>query len=145
MSTKTKKAAKPRTAKKARGAARADGAARTDRLRKAVLAEIDQRVDEKPKRTRTPKAARAVEDQPAKRTSALDAAATVLAGADEPMGAKQMIDAMAAAGLWSSPAGKTPHATLYAAILREITTRGGDSRFVKVDRGRFTLAVKGGN
>ena len=32
-----------------------------------------------------------------------------------------MIDAMTTKGLWTSPGGKTPHATLYSAILREIT------------------------
>jgi hypothetical protein len=53
------------------------------------------------------------------------------------MNAKQMIDAMAAKGLWTSPGGKTPHATLYSAILREVGTKGKDARFKKTDRGRF--------
>ena len=44
---------------------------------------------------------------------------------------------MAAGGFWTSPKGKTPHATLYAAILREIQTRGKDARFKKTERGRF--------
>ena len=52
------------------------------------------------------------------------------------MNAKEMIDAMAAKGLWTSPGGKTPHATLYSAIIREIATKGKESRFVKKDRGR---------
>lgn len=50
--------------------------------------------------------------------SALDAAAKVLADAGEPMNAKQMIEAMTTQGLWN-PGGKTSHATLYAANLRE--------------------------
>jgi hypothetical protein len=70
--------------------------------------------------------------------SALDAAAQVLANAKEPMNAKAMIEAMAAKGLWTSPGGKTPHATLYAAILREINDKGAEARFEKVDRGQFT-------
>jgi hypothetical protein len=70
--------------------------------------------------------------------SALDAAAEVLADAKEPMNTKAMIDAMAAKGLWTSPGGKTPHATLYAAILREINDKGAEARFLKVDRGQFT-------
>lgn len=74
---------------------------------------------------------------PSKKLSAIDAAATVLAAANKPMGTKQMIEAMAAAGLWTSPGGKTPHATLYSAILREITVRGDNARFVKADRGTF--------
>ena len=47
--------------------------------------------------------------------------------------------AMAEQGLWSSPAGKTPHATLYAAMLREITAKGKEARFTKVDRGLFEI------
>lgn len=75
-----------------------------------------------------------------KTLSALDAAAQVLAASKEPMNAKEMIEAMAAKGLWSSPGGKTPHATLYSAILREIGTKGKEARFKKTDRGHFTAA-----
>ena len=48
-----------------------------------------------------------------------------------------MIEHMATKGYWSSPNGKTPAATLYAAILREITTKGDQSRFTKTERGKF--------
>ena len=75
----------------------------------------------------------------AKRISALDAAATVLAASDVPMRAKEMIAAMETKGLWKSPGGQTPEATLYAAIIREISKKGKDARFEKVDRGRFKL------
>jgi hypothetical protein len=71
--------------------------------------------------------------------SALDAAAKVLGESKEPMNTKAMIEAMAAKGYWTSPGGKTPHATLYSAILREIQVKGADSRFKKSDRGMFTL------
>ncbi|RMF87943.1 MAG: hypothetical protein D6741_19880 [Planctomycetota bacterium] len=69
--------------------------------------------------------------------SALDAAAMVLAAAKEPMGGKELIDVMAKEQLWISPGGKTPQATLYAAITREIATKGKDARFKKVRRGKF--------
>jgi hypothetical protein len=72
-----------------------------------------------------------------KRVSAIDAAAQLLATSKEPMGCKELIEAMAAKGLWTSPGGKTPHATLYSAILREINVKGKDARFTKTDRGRF--------
>lgn len=75
-----------------------------------------------------------------KRVSALDAAATVLKKAGKPMRSQEMIAAMTEAGLWSSPNGKTPHATLYSAILREIGTKGKEARFRKVDRGQFEYA-----
>jgi len=57
--------------------------------------------------------------------SALDAAAKVLAASKEPMRARDLIAAMADQGLWSSPNGKTPEATLYAAMIREIAAKGG--------------------
>ncbi len=69
--------------------------------------------------------------------SCLDAAAKVLAEAGQPMTTQEMIDAMAAKGYWSSPGGKTPSATLYSAILRELS-KGAESRFVKTERGKFT-------
>lgn len=74
-----------------------------------------------------------------KKLNALDAAAKVLGEATEPMASKEMIEAMAAKGYWTSPGGKTPAQTLYAAIIREIKTKGDDARFVKTDRGRFAL------
>ena len=74
-----------------------------------------------------------------RKMSALDAAAKVLAEVGEPLGAKQMVEAMGAKGYWTSPGGKTPHATLYSAILREISTKGAEARFKKTDRGRFAV------
>jgi hypothetical protein len=73
----------------------------------------------------------------AKKVGALDAAAQVLAASKEAMNCKDLIEAMAKQGLWSSPGGKTPHATLYSAIIREIALKGKESRFVKKDRGQF--------
>ena len=72
-----------------------------------------------------------------KKLSAIDAAAHILASAKEPMNSKEMIEAMAAKSLWTSPGGKTPHATLYSAIIREIALKGKEARFVKKDRGKF--------
>jgi hypothetical protein len=69
--------------------------------------------------------------------SCLDAAAKVLSTAKEPMTTKALIEAMAEKKLWSSPNGQTPAATLYSAILREITTKGKEARFKKADRGLF--------
>ena len=91
---------------------------------------------------KTPKARRAADPKP-KRVSALDAAAQVLQASGQAMRSQEMIAAMAEQGLWSSPNGKTPHATLYAAILREINDKGGDARFRKVERGKFEYAGGG--
>jgi hypothetical protein len=71
--------------------------------------------------------------------SALDAAARVLKEAGTPMNCKALIATMAAKEYWTSPAGKTPWATLYAAILKEIRTKGEQARFQKTERGLFTF------
>jgi len=76
----------------------------------------------------------------AKNLSALDAAAQVLAETGQPMSCQEMIEAMAQKRYWSSPGGKTPASTLYSGILKEITTKGKESRFKKTDRGRFARA-----
>jgi hypothetical protein len=73
-----------------------------------------------------------------KRPSGLDAAAEILAKAKEPLGAQEIVQRMLDQGLWRT-SGKTPHATVYAAMIREIAAKGTDSRFRKVDRGRFEL------
>jgi hypothetical protein len=92
------------------------------------------------KRTMTRKPKNDATDSAEKKLSALDAAARVLGETGQPMSCKEMIAVMAAKGYWASPAGQTPHATLYSAIAREIATKAADSRFVKADRGKFTLA-----
>jgi phosphopantetheinyl transferase len=46
-----------------------------------------------------------------------------------------MIGAMAAMSLWTSPGGKTSHATLYSAIVSEIALKGQEARFVKTEQG----------
>ena len=89
---------------------------------------------------RKPRAKKAAGEPRPKRTSALDAAAQVLAAAGQPMRTKEMIATMAERGLWSSPNGKTPEATLYAAILREIGAKSDAARFRKVERGQFEYA-----
>jgi hypothetical protein len=76
-----------------------------------------------------------------KKVSALAAAAQVLANASEPMNCQALIEAMAGKGLWSSPHGKTPAATLSAAILREIKLKGKEARFRKTDRGLFAVSL----
>jgi len=96
--------------------------------------------DGAPKKNKTSKAKG--ESKP-KRVSALDAAAQVLAKAGKPLRAQDLITAMAEQGLWSSPAGKTPHATLYAAMTREERDKGSASRFRKVDRGLFAFNTEG--
>ena len=75
-----------------------------------------------------------------KQLSALDAAAKVLAETRQPMNCREMIEAMAEKGYWTSPAGKTPASTLYSALLRALKAKGESARFQKVERGRFALS-----
>lgn len=149
MATKTKKPASKKTAKKAapKKAAKpkidatpvADPCANGHKWDKdaegvehCTVCLADRKVIEKPAKKKAAKA------KPAEgKLSALDAAAQVLAEAKEPLNTKQMIEQMAEQGLWTSPGGKTPHATLYSAILREIQTKGKEARFKKTDRGHF--------
>lgn len=128
--------------KKARATTTVARAAGTEKARKDAIAEIQQRLEGKPiaarsankKTGKPPKATKAIKP---KRLSALDAAAQIIADANKPMTAKELIEQMAARGLWKSPSGKTPEATLYAAIIREIAAKGAKARFRKYARGLF--------
>lgn len=75
----------------------------------------------------------------AKKRSALDAALQVLGEAGQEMSCAELIAAMAAKGYWSSRKGRTPAATLYSALLRELQTKGDQARFCKTGRGKFAL------
>ncbi|MBI5866105.1 MAG: winged helix-turn-helix domain-containing protein [Planctomycetes bacterium] len=91
------------------------------------------------KAAKTPKAAKAAKtpanDRP---LSGLDAAAKVLADVGQPMRARELVNTMIERGLWKS-GGKTPWATIYAAVIREIAAKGKASRFRKTDRGLFAF------
>jgi hypothetical protein len=91
----------------------------------------------RPDKAAKAKAAKAAAD---KKMSALDAAAKVLGETGQPMNCQEMIKAMSDKGYWKSPGGKTPHATLYSAILRELKAKGGEARFWKTERGKFSAA-----
>jgi len=119
---KTKKGAKKRIVTKAQYEAEAKaakGAAPTSKAKPKA-----------PAKERKPRAGK---------PSGLDAAAQVLAEAKEPLTTKQMVERMLAKKLWQTN-GKTPAATIYAAIIREIAVKGDKARFRKTERGKFTLA-----
>ena len=135
MSTKkttTKKASK--TAKPQAKAAKK--APKKKAQPQAAETKVETTADAKPAKTKKP-----AKEKVQSKLSALDAAAKVLAESGEPMTSKEMIDAMAAMGYWTSPGGKTPQGTLYAAILREVQTKGAEARFTKTERGHFALAT----
>jgi len=74
-----------------------------------------------------------------KKVSGLDAAFEVLKAKGEPMTCQAIVDEMLAKGMWKTD-GKTPAATIYSAIIREIDTKPGESRFAKTGRGLFKAA-----
>lgn len=79
--------------------------------------------------------------KPGRGTSAgsqLSLAADILRKAGSPMNCKNIMECIEKAG-WKSD-GKTPAATLYSSIIREISKKGAQSRFRKVDRGQFEYA-----
>lgn len=73
-----------------------------------------------------------------KRMGCLDAAAQVLGEAGDPLTCGQMMEHILEKRLWTTT-GKTPAATLYSAILREIQRKGDQARFILAERGKFTL------
>ncbi|MFM9146166.1 MAG: winged helix-turn-helix domain-containing protein [Phycisphaerales bacterium] len=95
-------------------------------------------------RKEAPKPGAKPEPKKARKMGALDAAAIVLADAGKPMRSKDLIAEMAKRGLWTSPGGKTPEATLYAAILREIGAKGTAARFARAGKGEFASTKTGG-
>ncbi len=112
-----------------------------ERRARVAASNAKPKVDKAPAKPITKKA-----DAPKeKRLSLIDAAVQVLGTSTEAMNCKQMVDQITEQGLWSPGTGKTPHATLYSAILRELQKKGasGGARFTKVERGQFTLAKKG--
>jgi len=137
----TKKAARkpaPKKPRMSKSAARAEGAQRT----KAVQTAKAKPASVGAARPATGKAAKAPKERKPKRVSGLDLAAMVLADAGEPLNAKTIAERAIAAG-WKTT-GKTPEATLYAAIIREIAKKGAEARFRKSDRGLFAAAPTSG-
>ena len=129
-----------RTGRKSKASqAEADDAAQTTTASEAVATEVAEShpVAEQTKRG---KGKSAKGEKKPKRISGLDAAAKVLEESGQPMTAKEMIEAAEAKGYWKSPGGKTPHATVYSAIIREIAAKGNDARFRKTERGKFAHA-----
>jgi hypothetical protein len=72
------------------------------------------------------------------RHSLANAAILVLADAKEPMNAKAIVERATTDSLYEPGDGKTPEATLYAAMLRD-----KKARFHKADRGVWTLTDAG--
>jgi len=71
--------------------------------------------------------------------SGLDAAAKVLTDAKTALNAKEILQQIQEQNLWKTN-GKTPHATLYAAIIREIARKKHEARFRRAEKGKFFSA-----
>ena len=92
--------------------------------------------------TRPKKAARGNHDPTkVKRTSLLKAAARVLKESKKSMRSGELVKVILQKSYWQT-GGKTPAATLHAAMIREIRDKGAKSRFRKVERGLFGLNPK---
>jgi hypothetical protein len=112
-------------AKKALAGARAKAAAPDAALDADVAAAKNARAEKK-----------AGKEKGERKPSLLTLAAEVLREAGTPMDCKTMVEKVLAKGSWKT-SGKTPAATLYSAILREIGKVGDKARFRKTDRGHF--------
>jgi hypothetical protein len=114
---------------------------KTTNANAAQPAAIPTTVATKAAKAKTPKKAKAKKEAKPKKVSALDAAANVLADAGKAMTCAELIATMAEKGLWTSPGGKTPANTLYAAIMREINTKAKEARFKKTEPGKFAATA----
>jgi len=127
-------------------AAKTEKAAKVAAMRKEVaekLAKPDPELDAAMKAAeegRKAKKAKAAKPKGERKPSLLTLAADVLKDAKIPMDCKAIVEKVLAKGLWQTK-GKTPAATLYAAIIREIAAKGKDARFHKTDRGMFELTA----
>jgi hypothetical protein len=155
----TKKAASKRSAisKRMKEVAAEDKANRAQREAAVAAGEPEVVVPAKPAKTAkggtrkraATKAASTAKAKPAKKEKApkamsgLDAAVAILAASKEPLNVKAIVEQAEAKGLWQSRTGKTPAATISAAIGREIVAKGKDSRFKKTGRGLFAATGKG--
>jgi hypothetical protein len=144
MTTKTKAAPKPKAGKRPRASVPAPEAAAP--IQPTAHSEQQAEPAPEPQPPVKVKRGKAKAPKPAEPTgpmSGLDAAAKVLAEAGVPMNCKDLTDSILAQKLWFTD-GKTPSATVYAAIIREIASKGPGSRFRKTDRGLFEFNGKGG-
>ena len=130
-------------------ATKMEKAAKVAAMRKEVaekLAKPDPELDAAVKAAeedRRAKKAKVAKPKGERKGGVLDAAVQVLKTASGgPLGCKEMVERMLAKGLWKT-SGKTPAATLYAAIIREIAAKGKDARFHKTGRGQFELSAAG--
>lgn len=98
----------------------------------------------KPGKAAKAKPAKAAKAKPAKgkRRGILDLAADLLSEIGKPRTPAELVTQAIQRGLWSTK-GKTPAATLYAAIIREISAKGGRSRFRKTAANTFELTAVG--
>jgi len=86
------------------------------------------------------KKSKAAKPKGERKPGCLDAAVRVLREAGKPMNCTDIVKEALAKGYWQTK-GKTPHSTLYAAIIREIAAKGKDARFHKTGRGQFELSA----
>ena len=94
----------------------------------------------KPKPTKAvskPKSESSKGGKPKGQMSGINAAYTVLKESGEAMNIRQIMEQINERGLANLP-GKTPSATISAAIQRDIKTKGEASRFMKADKGMFS-------
>jgi len=129
-------------------AAKTAKAAKVAAMRKEVaekVAQPDPELDAAVKAAeegRRAKKAKAAKPKGERKPGLLTLAAEVLKDAKAPMDCKAIVEKVLAKGTWHTK-GKTPAATLYAAIIREIAAKGKDARFKKTDRGMFELSAAG--
>ncbi len=103
---------------------------------KSTKANTAADAEQKPKSKKEPKKEGKGAKASARGPSGLDVAAQLFKAAKGSRRCKEVVDEMIAKKLWTTN-GKTPGATIYAAIIREIAQKGKSARFKKTGRGEF--------
>ena len=105
---------------------------------KATAQDVGEAMDASQAHAAKEQAKKTASEAEPKRIGVLDAAAEILAKSKNAMSCKRIVELAIETGRWTTT-GKTPHATLYSAIIREIAKKGEQARFRKIDRGRFAF------
>lgn len=82
-------------------------------------------------------AAKSAKKESTRGPSLLDAAVQVLKASKKPLKVEEIFNKIQEKGLWEERKGKTPKATLAAAMYVEIKKKGDEARFEKGERGEF--------
>jgi hypothetical protein len=79
--------------------------------------------------------------RPENKFTLIEAAILIMQGCERPLSCGEIVSLALETKIWSPKnGGRTPANTLYSSILRKIKNKGKESRFIKVEKGKFELS-----